>query len=219
MVVSTTGPVRIAVANDYEVVVHGLVSMLEPFRDRVDVVEVATDRPVCQRVDLVLIDVFGRSRSVRELREQANGNRVAVYGWDLTPALIEAWSAQGITDFLHKGLPASRLVEAIEAIHAGEHVVVGSQCAPQTTIGDWPGQAFGLSERESEVVALITQGLSNDEIAERTFLSINTVKSYIRTAYRKMNVGSRSKAVLWGLQHGFGIATPELSRALEPDEL
>ena len=55
----------------------------------------------------------------------------------------------------------------------------------------------GLSDRESEILALITQGKSNAEVAALTYLSPNTVKSYIRTIYRKIEVGSRTQAVLW----------------------
>ena len=51
-------------------------------------------------------------------------------------------------------------------------------------------------------ISLITMGLSNQEIAERTMLSLNSIKSYIRSAYRKIDVDSRSKAVLWGIAHG-----------------
>ena len=54
--------------------------------------------------------------------------------------------------------------------------------------------AQGLTAREAEIIALITQGLSNQEIAERSYLSINSVKTYIRTAYRKMGVtGARRR--------------------------
>jgi NarL family two-component system response regulator LiaR len=67
----------------------------------------------------------------------------------------------------------------------------------------WPGQVFGLSHRESELLTFITRGLSNEEIAQRSFLSINTVKSYIRNAYRKIGVGSRPQAIVWGYQNGF----------------
>ena len=52
-------------------------------------------------------------------------------------------------------------------------------------------------------MALITQGKSNAEVAALTYLSPNTVKSYIRTIYRKIEVGSRTQAVLWGVNHGF----------------
>jgi DNA-binding CsgD family transcriptional regulator len=68
---------------------------------------------------------------------------------------------------------------------------------------DWPGKALGLTDRESEVLALITQGRSNAEVAAHTYLSPNTVKSYIRSIYRKIGVESRTQAVLWGVAHGF----------------
>ena len=53
------------------------------------------------------------------------------------------------------------------------------------------------------MLALITQGLSNAEIADRTSLSINSIKSFIRTGYRKIDVTTRAQAVLWGVTHGF----------------
>jgi two-component system, NarL family, response regulator LiaR len=68
--------------------------------------------------------------------------------------------------------------------------------------GDWPGREEGLTARESEVLCLITQGLTNAQIVERTQLSINSIKSYIRSCYRKIGVDSRSRAVLWGVDHG-----------------
>jgi DNA-binding NarL/FixJ family response regulator len=57
--------------------------------------------------------------------------------------------------------------------------------------------------REAEVIALITQGMSNQDIAHTLALSTNTIKSYIRSAYRRMNVTSRSTAILWAVDHGF----------------
>ncbi len=70
------------------------------------------------------------------------------------------------------------------------------------------GHDVGLTPREIDVLSLITQGLSNQEIAEQSYLSINSVKTYIRSAYRRIGVTSRSQAVVWCLQHGFA-ATPE----------
>lgn len=65
----------------------------------------------------------------------------------------------------------------------------------------WPGQRYGISERESEVLTLIAQGWSNQEIAEHTYLSPNTLKTYIRSAYRKIDVTTRARAVIWGITH------------------
>jgi DNA-binding CsgD family transcriptional regulator len=60
------------------------------------------------------------------------------------------------------------------------------------------------------VLALIAQGLSNQEIAVALHLSINSLKSDIRVAYRKIGVRCRSQAVLWALQYGF-VAEPRRS--------
>ena len=53
------------------------------------------------------------------------------------------------------------------------------------------------------MIALITQGLTNPEIAARSYITGNSLKSYIRSAYRKMGVERRSQAVLWGIKHDF----------------
>jgi len=63
-----------------------------------------------------------------------------------------------------------------------------------------------LAPREVEVLVMICRGLSNAEIADEMFLSINSVKSYIRTAYRKIGVTRRAQAVLWGIRHGYDSA-------------
>ena len=64
---------------------------------------------------------------------------------------------------------------------------------------------------ESEVLSLITQGYSNNDIVETTMLSINSIKSYIRSAYRKIGVTSRSRAILWGIDHGFQPSTSRMT--------
>ena len=70
------------------------------------------------------------------------------------------------------------------------------------------------------MLALVTQGLSNQEIAETLYLSINSVKTYIRSTYRKMGVATRSQAVLWAIQHWSRRQNyptrPQTSRASRP---
>jgi DNA-binding CsgD family transcriptional regulator len=63
--------------------------------------------------------------------------------------------------------------------------------------------ADDLSPRERDMVRLIVAGMSNQEIADTLYLSINSVKTYIRSAYRKIGAVSRAPAVAWGIQHGF----------------
>jgi NarL family two-component system response regulator LiaR len=213
--VNSQKPVRIAIVNDYDVVVQGLARMFEPFADRVLVVEVSTNEPGDERVDIALVDTFAQTRDVNEVLAEANAQRLAIYSWTLEPELIHTWARFGAVGFLDKRLSAGELVDALERINAGELVTAANpSTAKEVAAGDWPGRHLGLNARESEVIALITQGLSNDEIARRVYISINTVKSYIRSAYRKMGVTSRSNAVLWGIDNGF---RPDKIRAKAPD--
>jgi two-component system, NarL family, response regulator LiaR len=196
--------VRIAIVDDYDVVVQGLARMFEPFADRVHVVEVSTNQPGVEPVDIALIDSFAQTRDINEVLAEANARRHVFYSWSLEPELIMTWARFGVVGFLDKRLDAEVLVDALERINNGEMVsTVDYPSSAEVDIGDWPGRGFGLSAREAEVIALITQGLANEDIASRMYVSTNTVKTYIRSAYRKLGVDSRTRAVLWGIDHGF----------------
>ena len=202
-------PVRVAIINDYEVVVRGLADMLSGYADRVRVVDLSTREGVSDDtggVDVVLYDTYSRPREdprgVQELNDDARVDAVAVYTWNFEPELIDGALAAGARGYLAKTLPAKELVESVERIAGGEVVVSPHPGHTPVVSGDWPGRAEGLSLRESEMIALITQGRSNQEICRLAYLSPNTVKSYIRSAYRKIGITSRSQAVLWGVEHG-----------------
>jgi DNA-binding NarL/FixJ family response regulator len=199
--------VRVAVVNDYELVVVGVAALLEPYRDRVEVVEVDSNLPVLRDVDVILYDTFGqvqgRGVDVDSLVDGGNA-KVVIYSWNLHGELVQDSLMAGASGYLSKGLEAEELVEAIERIHGGKQVLpIGGGTVNPKPESAWPGKEFGLTVREAEIIALITQGLSNQEIAERSYLSINSVKTYIRTAYRKIRVERRAQAVLWGIKHGF----------------
>jgi DNA-binding NarL/FixJ family response regulator len=199
---------RIALVNDYEVVVKGLAAMLEGYRDTFEVVELDAGVEPRQPADIALYDTFAATAGDRDQVKLLAGDRrvrkVVVYSWDMEQRLVSRALDNGAAGYISKGLPAHELVGALLAVYEGEervHPVPPG--APAATIGDWPGRQEGLTQRESEMLALITQGLSNDEIADRTGLSINSVKSYIRTCYRRIGVTNRSKAILWGVENGF----------------
>jgi DNA-binding NarL/FixJ family response regulator len=209
-------PVRISIVDDYDVVVQGLARMFEPLKSRILVVEVSTNQPGLQRVDIALIDSFAQTRDINEVLAAANAERYVFYSWSLEPELIETWAQFGVVGFLDKRLTTEELADALERIHRGESGVVSADYPPSADVdlGEWPGREHGLSAREAEVLALITQGLSNEEIASRTFTTINTVKTNIRAAYRKIGVDNRTHAVLWGVDHGF---RPDIIKAAAPD--
>lgn len=199
-------PVTVAVINDHELIVRGVAAMLEPFADLVQIVELDADVPVARPVDVALYDTFTRTSlkgaDLDELVESPHVGRVVLYTWALTPELIASARARGVDAAIPKGLGAQHLAEALTHVHDGRMDVIPVVEEPPVDSGSWPGREEGLTPREAEIIALVTSGLSNNEVAERTYLSINSVKSYIRSAYRTMGVTSRSQAVLWGIDHG-----------------
>lgn len=198
-------PITVALVNDYEVVVRGLAEMLREYAE-VEVVELVANREVDTPVDVALFDNFAADRGdaacVQQLLANPRVRKVVIYSWDVDGVPGRSVLSFGAHGYLSKRLPAHRLVEGLRDVSDGK-TVINAKGAVRSPVGDWPGREEGLTPRESEVIALITQGLSNKDIAARTYLSPNSVKSYIRSAYRKMEVESRSQAVLWGIEHGF----------------
>ncbi len=201
-------PITVALVDDYDVVVLGVANILDQYRDRVVIAELDTNLGVVDEVDIVLYDSFAQPESdhseLRVLVKNPRARRVVVYTWNFHPDLIASARRQGVHGYLSKALPARELVAALEAVHSGTLVVSDSPRRARSVNGlNWPGRSEGLTDRESEILALITQGKSNADIATLTYLSPNTVKSYIRTIYRKIDVASRTQAVLWGVNNGF----------------
>lgn len=203
-----------ALIDDYDVVLIGLAHMFDRYSDRIVVAEIDANQPLSDDVDIALYDSYAQPEAdhdeIRVLIDNPRARRAVVYTWNFHPDLIESAVSKGASGYLSKTLPARELVAALEAIHAGETVISPSPRNARPDVGlDWPGRTEGLTHRESEILALITQGKSNAEIAALMFLSKNSIKTYIRSAYRKIGVESRTRAVLWGVEHGF---KPEVHR-------
>jgi DNA-binding NarL/FixJ family response regulator len=208
MTSTAAAPIRVALVDDYDVVLMGVARMFDRYRNRVLVVEIDANQSLHDAADIVLYDSFAQPESdhdeIAVLVDNPRARQVVVYTWNFHPDLIESARRMGARGYLSKTLAARDLVAALEAVHAGVVVVSEPPRRARTAIGlDWPGRGEGLSDREAEILALITQGKSNAEVAALTFLSPNTIKSYIRATYRKIGVDSRTQAVLWGVAHGF----------------
>lgn len=211
--------IRVAIRNDYTVIVAGIKHMLAEFADRLDVVEVAVGgQNQVDPVDVTLYDTFSQTQidgsDVDELLADPRTGRLVVFTWNVNPTLIRMATDKGVGGYLSKTISAAELADCLMRIAGGEVVITEQTTRSGRVPGEWPGRQYGLTAREAEVVSLVTQGLSNEDIARRSFISINSVKSYIRTAYRKMGVTTRAQAVLWGVQHGM---LPDRGRGSTPD--
>ena len=209
-------PLRLAIVDDYAVVVAGVAAFLEA--ERIDVVETGASQPVISDVDIVLYDTFGQIQGegidLEDFVRTSGGAKVVIYSWNLNEELIEQALIGGASGYLSKVLTGPAIVEALDRVMSGEVVILaGNHETSVGGAGDWPGREAGLSPREAEVMTLISQGLSNREIADRVFVSINSVKTYIRSAYRKIGVEKRTQALLWAFENGF---RPDTLRTIDP---
>ena len=158
---ATRSPILIGLVDDYDVVLTGIATMLDPYRDRVLVAEIDANEPLVDTVDIALYDSFAQPESddaaIEVLLRSPNAKRVVVYTWNFAPALIEAARQRGAHGYLSKTLSARALVEALEAVHGGEIVISESPLRARPAAGlEWPGRREGLTDREAEILALIT---------------------------------------------------------------
>ena len=119
----------------------------------------------------------------------------------------------GAAGYLLKSARGRDLVGAIRTIRAGESVLHPKiiakllKRATMAPVGEHKASEL-LTERESEILKLVTSGMSNKEIAEKLFLSQRTIKAHLTNIFNKLNVASRSEAIVKGLQWGLVTLEP-----------
>jgi DNA-binding CsgD family transcriptional regulator len=195
----TPQPLHVVVVSESPVVRLGVAAMLASYEERVR----ATLHPWAPggrppAADVTLVDSGGCACAAVEVARRRGSGKVLLYGRDLPPRQVELGLARGCAAHVDLRASAAELLTAIETVGLPHRRRAGGR--------RWPGGEHGLSRRESDVLALISVGLTNEAIAERAGLSPNTVKSYIRSAYRKVGVSRRSEAVRWGVEHGLASA-------------
>lgn len=195
-------PIRVTLVNDYEIIVQGLRRMLEPFSTRVTVVETEAGGLPDLPTDIALFDTFGGRRytlqRVSHMARSSSIGKVVLYTWDAPPAFRDDIGRQAIDGVILKAVTGEALVEALERIHAGESIGLDS-------LAESPTSAT-LSEREQEVLALMALGMSNRQIAHELYLSIDTIKTHVRSVFGKLGVSNRTQAAL--LAADVGVAPP-----------
>jgi DNA-binding NarL/FixJ family response regulator len=127
---------------------------------------------------------------------------------DLRPDLASLALARGAEAAVSVGVAAQELVDVVTAAVTGTLEEVSAVRHAERNLR--LGGCAGLSDREVDVLRLIVSGVSNQTIADILFLSVNSVKTYIRSTYRKAGVDNRAQAVAWALAHGFAPHADEL---------
>lgn len=212
-------PLRVVAIDDHQMVLDGLRAMLTPYATRVEVVGEATEPEQALAAvleaapDLVLLDIRLRGTSGLDLcaeirRRCPNCKVVFLTVYDDEQYLYQALRL-GAAGFLLKRVRGGELVDHLERIDEGE-ILIDPTLAARVALsvaalrgGEfWPGAHLGLTQRESEVLALMVAGLSNRAIAGKLTISEETVKTHTRGIYRKLSVPDRSGAVAVALREG-----------------
>ena len=214
-----TPPVRLVLVDDHEMVIEGLKAMLAAFHDRVAVVGQAVGAERALQVvadldpDIVLCDVRMQGVSgldlCRDLRERDPDRKVVMLSvYDDEQDLFQALRV-GAAGYLLKSISSDELVRQIEFAHSGATAIDPGMAARAADTAArlqrdefWPGVRQGLTQRESEILSFVVTGLSNRGIATKLVIGEETVKTHLRSIYRKLGVSDRAGAVATALREG-----------------
>lgn len=202
--------IRILICDDHEIVRRGLRSYLETESDftvvgeagdGADAARLAGElRPDVILMDLVMPEVDGVEATRRIVATWPEACVVVLTSYTDDSRVIPALKA-GARSYMLKDVAAEELGETIRRAHRGEsvlhpvaaHRVMREMTAPK---GEVP------TEREMEVLQLVAQGLPNQEIGRRLFITERTVKAHITSLLAKLNLSDRTQLAIYAHTHG-----------------
>lgn len=203
-------PIRILLVDDHAVVRGGLSKFLLVYPDlelvgEAESGEEALTMCLACRPNVVLMDLkmpgMDGITATRLIRQRCPDIRVIVLTSFHEDNLVQGALQAGATGYLQKNVTAADLASAIRSANAGRMVLSSeaSQVLAQA-VTQPVSAADDLTPREREVLALLVEGLNNQELAERLVLSLGTVKFHISNIYSKLGVSSRVEAVTLAMQ-------------------
>jgi DNA-binding NarL/FixJ family response regulator len=204
-------PVRVLIVDDHDVVRRGLRSFLE-LDPELQIVGEAADgaaavRMACKfRPDVVLMDlqmpVMDGVAATSAIRKELQDTEVLALTNFLEEALVVRVIQAGAIGYLLKDINAMKLRQSIKAAARREVQLSTEAAAMLMKKIKVPDSPESLSARETEVLRLISRGLSNKEIADSLFISESTVKTHVRRILQKLNMPSRTAAALYAARMG-----------------
>lgn len=203
-------PIHVMIVDDHAVVRSGLGAFLTAFDDLELVAEAGGGQEalrLCTQldVDVVLMDLvmpeMDGAAATRAIRQQCPDVQVIALTSFKEEDLVQGALQAGAISYLLKNVSARELADAIRAAHDGRPTLAPEATAALIHVATKPQEAgYDLTPREQEVLALMTEGLSNPEIAERLVVSRSTVKFHVSSVLSKLGVSGRTEAVALALQ-------------------
>ena len=213
------GKIRILIADDHAVVREGTRQVLEQEPDLIVVAEAGDGEEAIRlagefKPDVAIIDIAMPKLDGIEATKQIKAHYPAIavlifsaYDDDqFVFSLLEA----GAAGYLLKSVHGRELIDAVRAVYAGESVLhpsiarkVLNRFAPAPGTPKAAESSEVLTEREVEVLKLATRGLSNQDIANKLYLSLRTVQAHLGHVFNKLQVSSRTEAAVRALKEGW----------------
>ncbi|MDR3068347.1 MAG: response regulator transcription factor [Cellulomonas sp.] len=222
--------IRVLIADDQALIRAGFSRLVDGADDLVVVGEAADGHQAValarsERADVVLMDIrmpgldgIEATRRISSDEDLAGVKVLVLTTFELDEYVFLALRA-GASGFLGKSVEPDDLIDAIRIVAAGEALL--SPTATRSLIAAFltqpsrvatagaPTQLEQLTEREREIVALVAEGLTNDEIATRLFISPMTVKTHVNRSMAKLDLRDRAQLVVAAFQSGLVRASPD----------
>jgi two-component system, NarL family, response regulator LiaR len=208
--------IRVLITDDHKVVRRGLRGFLELDPELEVVGEASNGKEAVDMTrrlepDVVLMDllmpVMDGIEATREIREEMPDTEVVALTSVLEYASVTRAIKAGAIGYLLKNTEADELCRAIRAGAAGKVQLAPEAASSLINEVRAPASPEALTERETEVLKLIARGKANKEIAGELFIDETTVKSHVHSILSKLNVRSRTQAVLYAVR--LGLVAPE----------
>lgn len=211
-----SGEIRILIADDHAVVREGLRALIdtEPgmrlVGEAADGLE-ATQKSAALEPDVILLDLvmprMGGLDAIREIKERNPRARILVLTSFAEDDKVFPAIKAGAQGYLLKDSSPRELLQAIRDIHQGQpsmHPTIARKLMREIQRGsDLPPVEEPLTEREVEVLTLVAQGFTNQEIADQLFVSERTVRTHVSNILSKLHLANRTQAALYALRKGF----------------
>jgi DNA-binding NarL/FixJ family response regulator len=175
--------IQVALVNDYEIVLEGLLALLNRSERGIQVVEIDVRKRPIHRVDITLVDTFGEveglAARVRALAADPDNGAIIVFSFSDHPLAVRRAMRAGADGFISKAALADQILEGIAEVARGGRVVL-TQRSQRATLDDtlrWPGRDIGFTQRDSKLLALLPTGMTNRELGAHLYVSENTIKS------------------------------------------
>jgi NarL family two-component system response regulator LiaR len=201
----TSNPIRVMVVDDHTVVRSGLTAVLQSYDDLEMIGEAGSGKEALTKCielnpDVILMDLvmpgMDGATATKAIMEKCPQVRIIVLTSFKERDLVEGALKAGAMSYLTKNVSAEELTSAIREAVAGR-----PKLSPEAVealiqgVREPQPQSYDLTDRELEILTLMVQGLSNNEIAERLFVSRSTIKFHVSNILSKLSVTSRTEAV------------------------